>query len=181
MTTMPEVVTHRYDPIRGACRNVCSLPDPEASQVLDGLRRAARPTLKLDYLARRRTTENWLVEAASEALRRPIETLPVYFFLGNFSDFADRSRPAALVVPLSSLPSDAITFTLGDSMSVAREHVPRVYRLEDMIDFFSDGEAVAGFSFRDKAGFQTRFVEVQAWAQVPLCSNQDHPATCPEG
>jgi hypothetical protein len=180
MTTMPEVVTHRYDPARGACRNVCSLPDPEASQVLDNLRRAGRPTLKPDYLARRRTTENWLGTAASEALRRPIENRPVYFFLGDFSYFADHSRPAALVVPLSSLRSDAITFTLGDSMSVAGEHAPRVYRLEDMIDLFSHVEAMAGFSFSDKDGFQTRFVEVQAWAQLPLWFNQDHPATCLE-
>src|SRR5580658_10449753 len=93
---MPEVVTHRYDPTRGACLNLCSLADGEASEVLDRLRRGHRPTLKVDYLARRRATEEWLGEAASKVLGRAIERQPAYFFLGDFSYLVDLSRPAAL-------------------------------------------------------------------------------------
>ena len=44
--TMPDVVTHRYDPTVGVCPNICSLPDFEALRVLDQLRRKCRPTLK---------------------------------------------------------------------------------------------------------------------------------------
>lgn len=70
MIEIPEVVTHRYDPSRGRCLNVCSLPDLEASQVIDRLRLGSRPTLKANYLERRRFTERWLAAAAREVLGR---------------------------------------------------------------------------------------------------------------
>jgi hypothetical protein len=100
---IPEVVTHRYDPSRGACLNLCSLSDFEASDELDRLRRGPRPTLKNNYLIRRRLTEEWLAVAAREVLGRAVgqpPEPPVYFFLGDFSYMADPSRPAALVIPL---------------------------------------------------------------------------------
>ena len=165
---MPEVATHRYDPARGACLNMCALPDLEAAEVLERLRRESRPTLKADYLERRRVTEAWLVSAARESLRRAVVEPPVYFFLGDFSFLADASRPASLVIPLSSLPVDAMTFTLGDSMSVAAEAGRRVYTLGEMVGVFADGEALAGFGFCDRGGFQKRFVEVQVWEPTQL-------------
>jgi hypothetical protein len=79
---------------------------------------------------------------------------------------ADSSRPAALVLPLSSLSPDALTFTLGDSMSVASEQGRRVYTLREMVGVFAEGEAVAGFGFCDRDGFQARFVEVQVWERA---------------
>jgi hypothetical protein len=163
---MPEVVTHRYDPTHGACLNVCSLPDLEASRVVERLRRESRPSLKADYLARRRVTEEWLASAAREVLGRTFGVPPVYFFLGNFSYVIDASRPASLVIPLSSLPVDAVTFTLGDSMSVAAEPKRRVYTLQQVAALFAEGEALAGFGFCDRGGFQKRFVEVQVWEQA---------------
>ena len=168
MVRMPEVVTHRYDPARGACLNVCALPDAEAARVVERLRRESRPTLKTGYLERRRVTEAWLVAAAREALGRALNMPPVYFFLGDFSFVADPSRPAALVIPLSSLPADAVTFTLGDSMSVAAEAGRRVYTLGEMIGLFAGGEALAGFGFCDRGGFQARFIEVQVWEPTRL-------------
>ena len=165
---MPEVVTHRYDPARGACLNVCSLNELEASRILDRLRRESRPKWNADYLARRHATEAWLVEAASDALGRVFLEPPVYFFLGDFSFFADHSRPASLVIPLSSLPTDAVTFTLGDSMSVAEERGRRVYKLQEVIGLFAAGEALAGFGFCDRDGFQRLFVEVQIWEKAGL-------------
>jgi len=111
---IPEFVTHRYDPSRGACLNLCSLSDFEASDELDRLRRGPRPTLKNNYLIRRRLTpEEWLAVAAREVLGRAVGKPPVYFLLGDFSHMADPSRPAALVIPLSSLPPSATTFTLA--------------------------------------------------------------------
>jgi hypothetical protein len=165
---MPEVVTHRYDPARGACRNVCALPDLEAARVLERLRRESRPTLKADYLERRRVTEDWLALAAREAMGRAIAQPPAYFFLGDFSFVADLSRPASLVIPLSSLRVGAVTFTLGDSMSVAAERDRRVYTFREMVGIFAEGEALAGFGFCDQDGFQARFVEVQVWEPVRL-------------
>ncbi len=101
MIEIPEFVTHRYDPSRGACLNLCSLSDFEASDELDRLRRGPRPTLKNNYLIRRRLRpEEWLAVAAREVLGRAVGQPPVYFFLGDFSYMADPSRPAALVIPL---------------------------------------------------------------------------------
>jgi hypothetical protein len=167
---MPEVLTHRYDPSRGACLNLCSLSDLEASRVLDRLRRESRPKLKSNYLGRRRVTEEWLGKAASEVLGRAMGHPPIYFFLGDFSYMADPSRPAALVIPVSCLRVDAVTFTLGDSMSVAEEQGRRVYTLQEMVGLFAEGEgeAVAGFGFCDEAGVQARFIEVQVWEKVVL-------------
>src|SRR4029077_3949164 len=122
---MPDVVTHLYDPAIGVCPNICSLNDFEALRVLDQLRRKFRPTLKPNYLARRRSTEQWLSEAARKVLGRGFDKGPGYFFLGDFSPTPDPSRPATLIVPLSTLPSNAITFTLGDSMSVVEQAKPR--------------------------------------------------------
>jgi hypothetical protein len=88
---------------------------------------------------------------------------PAYFFLGDFSYMVDPSRPAALVISLSNLPTDAMTFTLGDSMSVAEDWGRRVYAFREMVGLFAEGEAVAGFGLCDEAGFQARFIEAQVW------------------
>lgn len=165
VTAMPDVLTHRYDPGRGMCRNICDLEDFEAEQILNRLRHESRPGLKPGYLSRRRITEQWLSQAASAALQRNLARPPIYFFLGDFSHLSDQSRPASLIVPLSSLPPDAITFTLGDSMSVVAGTHPRLYKIEEMIKIFTNGEAVSGFGFSDKFGFQARFIEVQLWAK----------------
>jgi len=163
MIAMPKVVTHLYDPNWGVCRNICSLSDFEASRVLDRLRHEFRPNLKPNYLARRRRTEQWLSEAASKVLGRTLAQRPAYFFLGDFSYVADLSRPAALVIPIASLPPNAITFTLGDSMTVANEPMRRVHSLPEIVALFAEGEAVAEFGLSDGSGFQTRFIEMQVW------------------
>jgi hypothetical protein len=160
---MPEIATHRYDPGIGVCLNICSLEDVEALRIVDRLRREFRPTLKPNYLARRRTTECWLTAAAAKVLGRPFQRRPAYFFLGDFSHAADPSRPATLAVPLSRLPADAITFTLGDSMSVAEQPARRVYILDEMVALFVTEPAIAEFGLSDRHGFQARFIELQLW------------------
>jgi hypothetical protein len=174
---LPEVVTHRYDPAGGMGLNLCSLADDEAEAILDRLRREPRPTLKPGYLARRRKTEEWLKDAASAALGRRCHEPPVYFFLGDFSYCADRSRPASLVIPLAAVPPDCMTFTLGDSMTVSSEPSCRVCRLEEMVALFADGGTISGFGLTDKTGFQKRFIEMQLWdsSVIPLtaCPGSD--------
>jgi hypothetical protein len=163
MARMPEVVTHRYNPQVGPYRNICSLPDSEASTIIEGLRGEYRPTLKANYLARRRSAEQWLSMAASVVLGRSVKHWPTYFFLGDFSHVPDQSRPSALVIPLSSLPPDAITFTLGDSMKIAEEQTPRLFSLGEIVNLFAEGKQVAEFGVSDELGVQARFVELQLW------------------
>jgi hypothetical protein len=71
-------------------------------------------------------------------------------------------------VPLSTLPSNAITLTLGDSISVAEQAKPKVYSLDEIVDLFAIGEGVADFGLSDKGGFQARFIEVQVWERSPV-------------
>jgi hypothetical protein len=160
VAAMPKVVTHRFHPAHGAGLNICALPDFEAFSVLDRLRRT---TLKANYLMRRRATEEWLSEAASKALGRTLGRHPTYFFLGDFSFFGDASRPVALVIPLSSLPLEAVTFTLGDSMTVVEESSRRVYDFGEMAELFRSDDVVAPFSLSNHSGFQAHFIEVQVW------------------
>jgi len=170
VSTMPDVVTHRYDPLCGACLNLCSLPDDEALRVVETLRGTSRPTLKPDYLVRRRAAEEWLMREAASALQRPLRESPVYFFLGDFSYFADPSRPAALVLPLASLPSDGITFTLGDSMRVAEQSGRKVWKLEEIAALFARGEPVGDFGLSDQSGYQSQFIEMQVWERTSVLS-----------
>ncbi len=164
MIAMPEVVTHRYHADSGACRNLCVLPDDEALQVIDRLRREHRRTLKSDYLARRRAAERWLADAATEILGQRFPMGPAYFFLGDFSHFTDDlSRPASLVIPLASLPKSSMTFTLGDSMTVAAERTRRVYTYDDMVTLFAEDGVMAEFGLSDRCGLQRRFIEMQLW------------------
>ncbi|HTQ97008.1 MAG TPA: hypothetical protein VMH89_09380 [Candidatus Acidoferrum sp.] len=177
MIEMPKVVTHRYDPAQGAGLNLCSLSDFNASLVLDRLRRESRPTLKPNYRARRRATEGWLSEAARKLLKQSFAGEPVYFFLGDFSYWGDPSRPAALVLPLDKLPVAAMTFTLGDSMTVAEEPGRRVYNFEQMAALFCQGELVSRFGFSDRSGFQTHFIEAQLWDKSALPVPEDYLRT----
>jgi hypothetical protein len=160
---MPEVVTRRYNPALGMWLNLCALPDIEAERVLERLRQESRPTLKADYLTRRRATERWLAQQAGKLLGIVPERPPVYFFLGDFSRSVDHSRPAALVLPLASLPPQATTFTLGDSMHVVDEPARRVYSMAEMNELFAHTQEVAGYGLSDRSGIQSRFVEVQVW------------------
>ncbi len=95
-------------------------------------------------------------------------------FLGDFSYSADPSRPAALVVPLSRLPADAITFTLGDSMSVAEQTTRRVYKLDEMVALFVTDPAITEFGLSNRRGFQARFIELQLWDGSSLRAHASH-------
>ena len=165
---MPDVVTHLYDPEVGVCPDLCSLSDLDAERVLDRLRRTHRPSLKPTYLSRRRATERWLSEQASKVLRRRFKEGPSYFFLGDFSHTEDLSRPAALLLPMSTLPTDGITFTLGDSMNVCERSDARVFSFDEISALFEADEIAPEFGLSDRHGFQPNFIEVQLWDRSEL-------------
>lgn len=180
MDGFPGVVTHNYHPGRGALRNLCTLPRSEASAILEGIN-ASRPVpLEANYLERRLRTERWLyAERVRKLGESPLEH-PVYFFLGDFADGLDPSRPESLVVPLSALPPDVLTFTFPDSMAslalaTKAAHVEdrkpyhgQVFTLDEIIG------VVAAFGMPDHSGKTAipetydRFIEVQVWDDRPL-------------
>ena len=82
-----------------------------------------------------------------------------------------RTRLGSLVVPLSHLPPGAISFTLGDSMSVAEQPDPRIYKLDEILSIFLTDDSEAKFGFSDELGFQKSFIEVQVWERSWLSAH----------
>jgi hypothetical protein len=171
---MPGVITHLYDPQRGPFRNICNLPDEEADRILAEIRASVRPSLKPNYLPRRRKTEAWLLAERRRKQGRPHLDHPIYFFLGDRSDWRDAWRPAPVVLPLELFPEDALTFTFPDSMaslplSVEEKHLidrkgyhGKVFTLAEIRTVIADVGMPRG---RDR--YDT-FVEVQAWDDRPI-------------
>jgi len=180
MTLLPEVITHNYDPARGPCRNICALPDVEAERILDDIRASGLRNLKPDYLQRRRSTEDWLIRERRRKLGPTRLERPVYFFLGDFADGKDASRPAALVLPLRDFPPEALTFTYADSMAslaiaTANDHRPHRKRCHGEVFTLDEiGSVVAEFGMpgerwrTDPAMKYDRFIEVQVWDDRPI-------------
>ena len=117
MTSLPAVITHNYDPARGAARNIRDLPPAEAERIVDEIRASGQRPIKANYLPRRRATEDWLIAERRRKLGETPLQRPVYVFLGDFADGRDPSRPAALVMPLAAFRLQTLTFTCPDSMT----------------------------------------------------------------
>ncbi|GAB4065624.1 hypothetical protein KHC28_21610 [Ancylobacter sonchi] len=182
MTSIPAVITHNFDPARGAGRNLCDLPPVEAERVLDEIRASCARSIRANYLARRLAVEEWLIAERRRKLgATPLER-PIYFFLGDFADGRDPSRPASLVLPLDAFRSEMLTFTYPDSMASLpiatrpdlaahrRPYHGHVFTLDEL------REVVARFGMpgerwrHDPARQHDRFIEVQAWDAVPIAA-----------
>lgn len=180
MEPFPEIITHNYDPGRGPCRNICALPDADAERILDAIKGAGGRSIKPDYLARRRATEEWLIQERRRMPGTPALARPVYFFLGDFADGKDASRPASLIMALRAFPPDTLTFTYPDSMASlaiasSREHDPhrkpyhgRVFTLAEIRAVVADYGMPDCRSKTDPALCYDRFIEVQVWDDAPI-------------
>jgi hypothetical protein len=180
MSSLPAVMTHRYHPARGIGGNICDLPQEKAERILHGLRAMGRG-LRPDYLRKRLRVEDWLIAAKNEKLGRTPLTRPVYFFLGNFADGEDPSRPAALVMPLAAFPPGSLTFTYADSMTsyqmgiVAADHRSGRERHYGQVFTHTEIEAVVATLGVSRAQWEIRsgewrdlFLEVQVWDDAPI-------------
>ena len=180
MSLIPDVVTHNYDPVRGVGRNICDLPEVEAERVLDEIRASGTRRIKSDYLMRRVVVEDWLITERRKKLGKTPLNRPVYFFLGNFADGDDPSRPASLIMPLSAFRADRLTFTYPDSMAslpiATRDyHLPHRKAYHGQVFTLAEIKAVVGqFGMpatrwkNDPAMMYDRFIEVQVWDDQPI-------------
>lgn len=180
MTPFPEIVTHNYDPDFGAFRNICELPDSEANLVLDQIRAMGKRKIKANYLQRRRAVEDWLICESRKKIGSISLDRPIYFFLGDFADGRDQSRPQSFVMPLAEFSPDMITFTYPDSMA----SLPLATRDEHLLDrqeyhgkLFTLNEikdVIARFGMpgdrwkTDPSTRSDRFIEVQVWNDEPI-------------
>jgi hypothetical protein len=181
MSTMPEVVvTHNYDPEVAFLTNLCDLPADEAERVLQRIRDSGKRAVNVKYLGRRLETEAWLIGERQRLLGRTRRDRPIYFFLGDFADGKDPSRPCSLIMPLGVFPPDVLTFTYPDSMasfliatrddlrSKRRPYHGQVFTLPQI------GRVVEKFgmpgerSRTDDLHRFDRFIEVQVWDERPI-------------
>jgi hypothetical protein len=180
MRSLPAVITHNYDPVRGPCKNICDLSDAEAERVLNEIRTSGLRLIKWDYLRRRRQTEEWLIRERRRKLGLTMLEHPVYFFLGDFSDGKDPSRPASLVMPLREFPPETLTFTYPDSMAslpigVRDDHClhrkryhGQVFTLAEIVSIVAE-YGMPGDRWKTDPTMQyDRFIEVQVWDSRPI-------------
>lgn len=177
MDTIPQIVTHNFDPEGVFLSNLCDLPPAEAEQVLQRIRASGRRTVNPKYLERRLATEAWLIGERKRRLGCTRRQRPIYFFLGDFDDGRDRSRPCSLVMPLRSFPPHVLTFTYPDSMAsfliagrddlrpLRRPYHGQVFTLDGI------GRIVEEFGMPapgEGAPCSDRFIEVQVWDERPI-------------
>jgi hypothetical protein len=148
--------------------------------------RACGSRLKPDYLDRRIATERWLRAERERKLGAPCLAHPVYFFLGDFADGRDPSRPHAIRMPLAAFAPEMITFTYPDSMAslpIATRDEHRAHRKPYHGQVFTLDEirdVVAEFGMpgtrweTDPAMTYDRFIEVQVWDDRPLAPGICH-------
>lgn len=193
MNALPDIITHNFHPHFGPCPNICDLDDSAAEEVLERIRQAGGRTLKPDYLKRRRATEEWLIQERRRKLGETPLHRPLYFFLGDFADGRDPSRPASLALHLNNIPPESLTFTFPDSMA-SFEHAgpamleaPRppfhgqVLSLPEIVRAVSMPGLPCCFNSRDPARRVDQFVEVQIWDDAPILSQLEARVRNPSG
>ena len=171
---IPNVITHNFDPALGAARNICSLPIEEAERVLDGIRASGTRQIKANYLRRRIAVEDWLISERYKKLGDTPLSRPIYFFLGDFANGKDPSRPSSLVMPLDAFSPEVLTFTYPDSMAslpmaLRKEHAPQRKEYHGVVFTLQEIErVVAKFGFPISDRKYDRFIEVQVWDDAPI-------------
>jgi len=182
MPVMPDMVTHNYDPGGLFLGNVCDLEPAEAERVLDRIRSSGRRQIKPTYMRRRLETEAWLIAERRRLLGDTPRERPIYFFLGNFADGKDPSRPCSLVMPLRALPEDVITFTYPDSMASlplatldehrdeCQSYHGQVFSLSEIKEVIAEFGVPAATWADDHRRRFDRYVEVQVWDERPIAN-----------
>jgi hypothetical protein len=165
MYQAPRVVSHIFHAGRGPFRNICELADDDALLIIADMSASGRPKLTPEYLHRRRMTEDWLLQQAGALFGRAPDNRPLYGFLGDFGHAIDPSRPCTMRLDLETL--GAVSFTLGDSMSVSTGPEPRLLDRAGLDALFATGD-VGNFDFSDAGGSARNFIEVQIWEREGL-------------
>jgi hypothetical protein len=137
--------------------------------------------LRPNYLRKRLLVEDWLIAAKNEKLGNTHLNRPVYFFLGDFADGKDCSRPEALLMPLAEFSPGIVTFTHADSMTsyqngvIEADHPSHLERRYGQVFTRTEiEEVVATFGLpnerweRDSGEWRDLFIEVQVWDDRPI-------------
>jgi hypothetical protein len=149
-------------------------------KVLQRIRDSGKRAINGKYLGRRLETEAWLIGERQRLLGRTRRDRPIYFFLGDFADGKDASRPCSLVMPLGAFPPDVLTFTYPDSMASfligTRDDLRPLRRPYhgQVLTHREIGRVVETFGMpgerwrTDDLHRFDRFIDVQVWDERPI-------------
>lgn len=180
MNGLPEKVTHNFDPDGAFLANLCDLPINQAEKILECRAKAGGRAVKANYLRRRLETEGWLIGERQRLLGQTQRERPIYFFLGDFADGRDPSRPSSPVMPLDAFAPDVLTFTFPDSMASLPIATLESHRLErrpyhgKVFSLAEIAQVVGEFGLpgehwqSDPLRRYDRFIEVQVWDDRPI-------------
>ena len=179
VSAMPSCVTHNYDPDGVFLGNLCDLPRAQAEAVLQRIRESGRRIIRPDYLEKRHRTEEWLIGARRMLLGETSRKRPIYFFLGDFADGRDLSRPCSLAMPLAAFRPEVVTFTYPDSMTSfsslseigadGRRKFPygQVFTFSQIVSVI-DEFGLPGERADRTLAHHERYIELQVWDDQPI-------------
>lgn len=187
MFATPTVLTHYFLPGATPFRSLSPLPDAEAMAIMRALYAdtpfAARFQDPLDYLTRRRRTEQWVRAGFIAKGGRPRSAYPVYMVLGR-SPWIERNigdlEQCCVRIPLAAFGEGDVSFTYPDSMIslwFATDQPPAYYRPDLHGHIFTRGEILALVREHGmpEAGWQPAlppdlapYIEAQVWNFAPL-------------
>ena len=128
-----------------------------------------------DYLIHRREIEKWIREKMCEKGGKPLDTVPVYMFLGDVNGVFDKfgADTTSLKIPIDEIDLSSISFVWPDSMyemlidergeftgEGKRTNTPKVYlyhELDEVVELVSRFNAVKGKKVPDAA------IEAHIW------------------
>lgn len=156
-------------------RNIMRLPQEEAFRLtrkMAGSYPAASAFLRFsdfeDYYPRRMEADGILSAAFRSRGGKPIQAHPLSFALDG-SDFLDQwfDQGQILQLPLSIVPPDQISFTLGDSLGMLDHTGGFIFLTLDELHarIAAHPEGKQGFLRDMKA--QYRYIEAQLWDDAP--------------
>ena len=131
-------------------------------------------------MRRQLAVEDWLICESKRKLGSTSLVRPIYFFLGDFADGRDRSRPQSFVIPLAAFSPDMITFTYPDSMASLpiakrddqllhrKEYHGQVFTLHEIKDVVAKFGLPGDRWMTDPSMRYDRFIEVQVWDDRPI-------------
>jgi len=179
---LPNVLTHYYRPFSRPLLSLSALSEQELLGVLEGLARQEPLPYRLTdpaYLSERRRLERLMRHQFETKGGRPEREFPHYFVLGEFSLW-ESDGSSRVQIPLRTVESVAVSFTLTDSFFNYRRHnlrgveIPlrpyhgQLFALEELpAQLALHGLPGEAWRFHPERRFDV-YVEAQIWSDEPV-------------
>lgn len=178
-------LVHYCHPSCEPFQNIMRLPKAEAFSLAERLARENPDTTAFyrfadfaNYYPRRLDTDRFLYENFLRLGGRPKERHPLSFVLQG-SGYLENwfGNGPACRVPLSKVPPDRVSFTLGDSCAqYERTGTVRQLTLEQLLDRMEGFPSVEAFLREVSERWHCSYIEAQLWDDTVIRSGEDSNA-----